>query len=113
MTQILPGFAVRGTFTTQGDNLLPPQATIYTVPSTSPHNTSITILWDTLNVGQISIAGNNHVDPPFSLGPVSTSGAGVYIWAAGFTHTITLTMTCYDAVGNPLGLTATCTVTIT
>lgn len=113
MTQTLPGFAVIASFSSAGDSALPPQATLYTVPHTSPPSQSITIIWDTLNVAFITITGNNGIDPAFSFGPVSVSGGGVYVWEAGFTSSILLTLTAYDSSMTPLGLTATATVTIT
>lgn len=112
MTQVLPGFGVVSSFTPNGDDALAPQATLYTVPHHSPVNTPVTILWDTLNVAFITITGNNGFDPPFSLGPISVSGAGVYVWNPGWTHSITLLLTAFDINHVPLGLTATTTVII-
>ena len=111
----LPGFALIASFLESGDSLLPAQATLFAVPSsTSPH-TSVTLLWDTVNVGQIEITGNNSVDYQplgFDSGRISTSGSGVYIIGNGFTKSIFLTLTAYDATGHPLGLTSSVTITI-
>jgi len=113
---IVPGFGLVASFQSTGDSSLPPQALLYAVPALGPPSEQITLLWDTLNVGQIVISGNNGVDPPFrfpAVGQVSTTGSGVYIVPNGFTKTILLTLTAYDATGHPLGLTSTTQVTIT
>src|SRR5271157_1794727 len=108
-----PGFALISSYESTGDSSLPPQATLYAVPATTLPHTSITLLWDTINVGQIEITGNNGIDPPFDSGRITTTGSGVYIVGNGFTHTILLTLTAYDATGHPLGLLSVAQVTIT
>jgi hypothetical protein len=106
---LLPGFALIASFSASGDSSLPPQATLFAVPQSTHAHTSITLLWDTVNVGQIEIAGNNSVDYQplgFDSGRISTTGSGVYIVGNGFTKSILLTLTAYDATGSPLGLTS-------
>jgi len=108
----ISGFALMASFSSVGDSSLPPQATLFAVPANTSAHTSITLLWNTINVGQVEITGNNGLDPAFDTGRISTSGSGVYIVGNGFTKTILLTLTAYDATGTPLGLTSTATVTI-
>jgi hypothetical protein len=124
MANVLPGFTLIAAFSTQGDNALPPQATLYAVPETTHANLPVNLLWDVLNVSYVGITGNNGVDyqsppPPgsftgFNTGLLSTTGSGIYIVNHGFTATITLTLQAYDALQNPiLGLTSTVVITIT
>lgn len=109
----LPGFGLIASFVSTGDSSLPPQATLAAVPNMTHAHTSVTLLWDTINVGQIEITGNNGFDPPFDTGRLSTNGSGIYINGNGWTHTILLTLTAYDATGHPLGLTSAVQITIT
>ncbi len=112
----IAGFSLIASYQSTGDSSLPPQATLYAVPASSPPNSLITLLWDTLNVGQINITGNNGIDPVFrfpAVGNVNTSGSGVYLINSGFTHNILLTLTAYDSLGVPLGITSSAQVTIT
>ncbi len=108
----IAGFALMASFSSAGDSALPPQAILFAVPANTSAHTSITLLWNTINVGQVEITGNNGLDPAFDTGRISTTGSGVYIVGNGFTKTILLTLTAYDATGSPLGLTSTATVTI-
>jgi len=110
---IVPGFALIASYQSTGDSSLPPQAALAANPSNTTAGHSVTLIWDTINVAQIEITGNNGIDPPFDSGRITTAGSGIYIKGTGWTHTILLTMTCYDATGHPLGLTASATVTIT
>lgn len=110
---LLSGFATIGQYNTSGDTSLPPQAVLSAMPTTAAAHTSITLLWDTVNVAQIEITGNNGTDPPFDSGRITTTGSGVYIVGGGFTVNITLTLTAYDSTGTPLGITSIATVTIT
>jgi hypothetical protein len=124
MANVLPGFALIASFSTQGDSALAPQATLFAVPSNTTVHHPINLLWDTLNVSFVGITGNNGVDyqsppPPgsftgFNTGLLSTNGSGIYIVNTGFTASITLTLQAYDALQNPiLGLTSTVVITIT
>ncbi len=107
------GFSLIASFQPTGDSSLPPQAQLAAVPNNTHAHVSVTLLWDTINVGQIEITGNNGFDPPFDTGRITTSGSGIYINGNGWTHTILLTLTAYDATGAPLGLTSTVQITIT
>ena len=125
----LPGFTLIASFSTQGDTSLPPQATLNAIPSTVAHNTSVSLLWDTLNVAYVRITGNNHVDyvngnapcitPPFSTNGfdtcfLSTSGSGLYVVGNGFTSNITLTLQAYDSSQTAIpGLTSSVSITVT
>jgi hypothetical protein len=112
----LPSFALIAEYSTSGDGALPPQVSFFAVPSTAAPHQSIDLLWYTFNVGQIEITGNNGVDYQpggFDSGRISTSGSGIYIVSLGFTVGITLTLTAYDAMGNPLGITKIVVITIT
>lgn len=111
-TNTVPPFCAIASFTPNGDTSLPPQATLFAVPAnTTPHH-SVTLLWDTINVAQIEITGNNGVDPAFDTGLLTTAGSGAYVVGNGFLATITLLLTAYDRQGNPLGLTSQTTVVI-
>lgn len=108
----ISGFALIASFSSTGDASLPPQATLFAVPAATTAHTSITLLWNTINVGQIEITGNNGFDPAFDTGRISTTGSGVYIVGSGFVKSILLTLTAYNATGVPLGLTSTAQITI-
>jgi hypothetical protein len=106
----VPGFSLLTTFSTQGDSALVPQAQLFAIPA-SPHlHQSINLLWDTINVGFISITGNNGVDYQpggFNTGLISTSGLGIFVVGNGFTQNITLTLQAYDQTQTPIaGLTS-------
>jgi hypothetical protein len=109
----IPGFAVIGGFNSQGDSDLAPQVSFSAVPSTAAPNAPIYLIWSTLNVGQLEITGTNGVDyigfGPFPTSPlgfdtgrITAIGSGIYPVTNGFTQSITLTLTCYDATGHPL-----------
>jgi hypothetical protein len=111
---LIPGFAIVGTYSASGDSSSTPAVALSAIPSSTNANVEIILLWNSNSVGQIEITGNNGIDPPFDSGRISTLGSGVYIVGNGFTKTITLTLTAYDATGHPLvpPLTATAHITI-
>jgi|SRR5208337_2214677 len=122
---VVPGFAVIAGYSSLGDSDLAPQATFSAIPSIAHVGDPIYLIWSTLNVGQIEITGSNGVDyigvGPFPISPtgfdsgrISAIGSGIYSVTAGFTHSITLVLTAYDATGHPLvpPLTATAHITI-
>jgi hypothetical protein len=134
----VPGFALVATFIPAGD-IVSPEMALTPVPSTAIFAGGtitpnvIDLLWLTAGVAQVIITGTNGLDTGF-LGPSgvyfldltgSGSGWGVSwgnFWGGGTQGpgTIILTMTGYDAVGNPILvgsppilLTVTATITIT
>lgn len=109
---VLTAFSLQATFSPNGDTNLPPQAALQAVPQSTHAHTSITLLWNTVNVGQVQITGNNGIDPPFNSGLLATSGNGAFIVGNGFTATITLILNCFDKVGAPLPVSAQTTITI-
>jgi len=110
----LVGFALIGNFTPSSD-VLAPQMVLVADPATVPFGTpSTTLLWATTGVEQVKIVGSNGLNTGF-LGP-----SGIYTMPLGSPGVITLTMTGYDAGGNPIYvgsppeiLMVTATVTIT
>jgi len=121
----IPGFAVVGGYSSQGDSDLAPQVSFSAIPSTLHAGAPVYLIWSTLNVGQIEIKGSNGVDyigagplpispTGFDTGRISSIGSGIYQIPNGFTQSITLTLTAYDATGHPLvpSLTATAHITI-
>lgn len=111
-TIFLPSFALLASYSVNGDSSLTPQATLYAVPSSTSPGTSLILLWNTLNVAEIEITGNNGIDPPFNTGLIPTTGSGAYVVEQGFSNTINLLLTAYNSEGSPLGLTALTTITI-
>lgn len=119
----LIGFSLIASYSSSGDALLPPQASIVAVPSLAAPGQTINLVFTTLNVSFVRITGNNHVDyqtppPPGSLtgfdtGFLNASGSGLYTIPAGFTVGILLTLTAYDSTHTSLGLTPTVTISIT
>jgi len=120
----LIGFSLIASYSSTGDAMLPPQASLVAIPSLAMPNQPINLVYTTLNVSYVRITGNNLVDyqtppPPGSLsgfdtGFLSTSGSGLYTISAGFTATILLTLTAYDSTHTAIpGLTPTSTVMIT
>jgi hypothetical protein len=113
----VPGFALIASFTTSGDNALPPTAQLFAVPSTAAIHQSISLLWSTLNVAFIRITGNNGLDyqpSGFDTGFVSTSGSGLYVVANGFTANISLTLQGYNFAHVAIpGVSSSANITIT
>ncbi len=108
----LPSFALIASYSTQGDVNLPAAASLTSVPQTASPGQSVTLLWATTSVAAVQIIGNNGIDPHFDTGILTTQGTGAYVWGNGWTHTITLVMTCFDRLGNVLGVSAQTIVTI-
>jgi hypothetical protein len=113
----VPGFALRASYSTQGDSGLLPQLALIASPTVSAPGGPVTLVWQTANVAQILIAGNNGVDPAFRFPATGLhSGAsGVYTYTVGFTDSIVLTMSGYDSGGNPIAglLPVAATLTVT
>jgi hypothetical protein len=110
---LLPSFAIIAEYSPTGDSGLTPEINaFFSIPASTAPGQSVTLIWYTTNVPQVGITGNNGIDPPLNTGLLpSAVGSGTYV--VSFTHTITLTLTAYDAIGNPLGITKSITVTIT
>lgn len=109
---ILVAFGLVASFSPLGDTSLPPQASLESVPATTHAHVSITLLWNTVNVGQVQITGNNGIDSAFDTGLLATSGTGAFVIGNGFTATITLVLHCFDKVGNPLPVSSQTTIII-
>lgn len=105
----LPGLTLIASYSTSGDNALPPQATLNAVPESATPHQSITLLWNTFNVAFVEITGTG-----FSTGLLSTTGSGLYVVGSGFTTSITLTLQAYDQSQTLLaGVISRVTITIT
>jgi hypothetical protein len=121
---VVPGFAIVAGYSSLGDSDLAPQVTFSAIPSSAAAGAPIYLIWSTLNVGQIEVTGTNGVDyigagplptspSGFDTGRISAIGSGIYQIPNGFTESITLTLTAYDATGHPLVPPLTATVHIT
>jgi large repetitive protein len=98
----LPSFALVGTYSAQGDTLLPPAAVAVLVPTETTGsfivpNTPLFVIWNTTNISQVRITGDNGVDAPLDSGFIITVGqdSGSFEIPSGFTHDITLTFLAY------------------
>jgi hypothetical protein len=112
----LPGFALIGNYSTQGDSALAPVAFAALIPTQTivlddetyiVPNTAVFVAWSITNIVQVVITGNNGIDPPVNSGPLNTTGlsSGIFEITNGFTHDITLTFQAYSSVSPPVVIT--------
>jgi hypothetical protein len=98
-TVYLPGFALMGVYSTLGDGALAPMAFADAIPSTMVAYTPIYVVWNTVNIVQVEITGNNGVDPPVNSGLISVVGTeGLYEIVNGLQQSMTLTFNAYDTL---------------
>ena len=99
-TGLLPSFALIGAYETTGDVTLPSSGNAVAIPSTVSVHESVFVVWNTANIIQVKVTGNNGVDPAVDSGLLNTLGSGTFEIAGGFTENITLTWTAYDSPGH-------------
>lgn len=99
----LTSFALLASYSPLGDSgalSSTPTVDVAAIPSIIHANQPIFIVWNTTNIVQIGITGNNGVDPAFDSGVISTTGSSSYEITRGFTTNVNLTFTAYDTVGH-------------
>src|SRR5208282_52214 len=115
--QVIPGFGLIATYSTEGDQDLTPSIGITAVPNFALPNTLVDLYWTSFNVENVRITTTIPGSPPFifDTGFLSTVGSGIYPVVEGFPASVVLTIEAYDEVFNPIivnsvPLTATTTV---
>jgi len=112
-SQVLPGFALLGSYSSSGD-VLPPSTTLsFTIaPNPVASATEIVLTWTTTNALSIQFLANNGVDLPFSSGVITTSlSSGSYTITSGFSVTTNILMLAETLAGGVMSSIETVTVT--
>lgn len=108
----LGGLGLIAAYTTDGDENLPPSASLSSTPAPPiAPNTTFTLNWNTFNVAAVQIKNS---DDSFDTGKINTVGnSGSFVVSGGFATTQTLTLHGFDSSGSPIDFATTPTFTVT